>query len=168
MTASMVLPELAGGLGDALARALHSGHAGGWTPEGGEAMAEGIRLIRQFVARIRENADSLLGRGVDARGFVKYFEQVMPILDRCVAGYARLEEHGILSTAPAAVASEFGAVRREMKACRDFLADVLAKANVPPGEVDWAKVKRARDAYAHGETKTVQEVKKGVQANGKP
>jgi hypothetical protein len=168
MTASMVLPELAGGLGDALAHALQSGHAGGWTPEAGEAMAEGIRLIRQYVARIKGNADGLLGRGVDARSFVKHFEQVMPILDRCLAGYTQLEEHGILSTAPSAVASEFGAVRREMTACRDFLADVLAKANVPPGEVDWAKVKRARDAYAHGETKTIQEVKQGIQANGKP
>jgi hypothetical protein len=168
MTVSMVLPELTGGLGDALVRALDSGRTGGWTPEGGEATAESIQLTRQFVARIKANADSLLRGGVDARDFVRHFEQVVHILDRCLAHYARLEEQGALTTAPAGVASEFGGVRREMTACRDLLAGVLATANAPPGEVDWAKVKRARDAYARGETRTVQAVVQGANANGNP
>jgi hypothetical protein len=168
MTASMVLPELTGGLGDALVRALDSGRTGGWTPEGGEATAESIQLTRQFVARIKANVDRLLSGGVDARDFVKHFEQVVPILDRCLAHYARLEEQGALTTAPAEVAFEFGAVRREMTTCRDLLAGVLAKATASPGEVDWAKVKRARDAYARGETRPVQEVVQGGKVNGNP
>jgi hypothetical protein len=88
----------------------------------------------------------------------------VPLLRRCLAIYERREKRGVQAAMPAEAAAAFAAVRRDVAACRDCLADALAKATAPAGEVDWAKVRRARDAYARGETRPVREARKHARA----
>jgi hypothetical protein len=166
LTAPTLLPEMTEELSSTLDRALSAHGEGGWTPEGAKAVVAVAGLIRRIVALMRDGADRLLTHGVDAQLIVGYAKPAVSLLGRSLAGYDGLEKRGVLASAPVGVVSAFGAVRADMAACRDFLSDALAKAAAPPGEVDWAKVGRARNAYAHGETRPVRGARKNVKAGG--
>jgi hypothetical protein len=49
--------------------------------------------------------------------------------------------------------AEARALDRDYRFIRDFIVEALRMASLPPGPVDWERVKEAEEAYARGETK---------------
>jgi hypothetical protein len=143
VTTLTLLPELTSGLSETLTRAIDSTRAQ-WTPEGAGQWVAGVTLLRSYVAATKGLAQKLLREGVDAREFVGLFGPMVPLLDRCLTGYSRLEGQGVMASAPAEVKTAFDAVRGEMAACRQFLSELLAKA--APPRLDWKRLKEESDA----------------------
>ena len=107
-----------------------------------------VREVRESVARIRQELEDELARGVEPRSFAASHGPVLRDMDEHQVHLKRLL--GELAGTEGSVAEPFIAELRlletEAQAYRDRLAEALSLASKPPGPVDWERLKEEADA----------------------
>jgi hypothetical protein len=112
------------------------------------------QFIRSLVADAHRTIMEELRGGVDAKVFAVKYEKAVSDLDRMVETAKQMVAKAQATTLPAP-AQQFLADYQEL-ACdlaslRQFLADALAKAKIPPRAIDWKHVGEVEEAHARGE-----------------
>lgn len=128
-----------------------------WPEHSHQLCLEVLRKMRENAATMRPVLEDILGRGVEARSFVREYSPLLSSTNNHLAGLRELVEAGERLSAEHAefesMAAEFRRLEQETQAFRDFLAEAIAQASKPPRPIDWDRVRQAEQAYARGETK---------------
>jgi hypothetical protein len=111
-----------------------------------------VRELRDSVARMRQEFEDELARGIEARSFSLSYGEIL-----CAADEHLLSLRGLLKelsadigdikrTTEESFVKELRLLEQENTAFRDRMAEALSLASKPPRSVDWERLKQESDA----------------------
>ena len=107
-----------------------------------------VRVLRENVARGRQQFEEYLTKGIEARLLAHSYGPLLPATDQYLVQLGQLldELSGAEETPAARFAAEVRLLETEVKSFRGRLAAALSLASKPPPPVDWKRLKEEADA----------------------
>ena len=119
-----------------------------------------VRELRDSIARMRQEFEDELARGVEARSFAVSYGEILSAADEHLLSLRGLLQElsgDIKGATEESFVKELRLLEQENTAFRDRIAEALSLATKPPRPVDWERLKRESDAdFAAGRFTTFE------------